>query len=243
MLRGAAAKGMSVIALTDHFDIHDQFPAHLSRFDGAGQENSYRILSRLKEHDYGITFLNGIEIGQAHHFRNVAESWLASHEYDYVLASCHIIRGHIDFYHTDYEKNNPDAMLEQYFEELLELCEWGSSGGWFDSLAHLTYPTRYMKGDFSLDRHTDAIDTLFTFMGKNDIALEINTGAGWVVCPELPLVKRFRSLGGRLITIGSDSHHVDKLMAGIDTGIEIAKSAGFSECVYYENRKPKGIKL
>jgi histidinol-phosphatase (PHP family) len=250
MLQSAAAKGLSVYALTDHFDIHDRFPANLSRFDGAGQELSYKIVTDLKQRnssdpDASVKFIKGIEIGQAHHFPTTAEGWLGTHDYDFVLASCHLTRGGLgDFYHMNYSQNPPDVLLTRYFEELKELCSWCASNKnkWFDSLAHLTYPLRYMHGKGDINLHKRAIDELFIIMIEYEIALEINTG-GMVTCPEFPQVKRFRELGGRLITIGSDSHSATSIGTGISKGVEIAKAAGFSECVYYENRKPEFIKL
>ncbi|MCL1789538.1 MAG: PHP domain-containing protein, partial [Oscillospiraceae bacterium] len=245
MLESAASKGLEFMALTDHFDVHEKFPAHLSRFDGAGREESYNILSSLKKRDFGVKFLNGIEIAQAHHHKEIAEIWLNSHDYDFVLGSCHIIRGHADFFHTDYEKNDPDMMLTQYFSELIELCKWcscESENKKFDSLAHLTYPFRYMKGGGNLNNHKVAIDELFMVVIKHEIALEINT-ANTVICPGLPQIMRYRELGGRLVTIGSDSHSVETIAQRIDKGIEIAKTAGFTECVYFENRKPCFIKI
>ncbi|MCL1866336.1 MAG: histidinol-phosphatase HisJ family protein [Oscillospiraceae bacterium] len=252
MLDGAAFKGLKVFALTDHFDIHDRFPEPCSRFDGAGRESSYQQLTALKESheakgDTGIKFLKGIEIGQAHHYTEVAENWLNSHNYDFVLASCHIIRSieKTDFYSMDYSKNAPDLMLKQYFTELIELCSWGASNEnkYFDSLSHLTYPLRYMSGKGDINKHTHVIDELFAIMVEHDIALEINTGGGAVMCPEFPQIKRYYELGGRLITIGSDSHNVSSIGGGIGKGIEMAKSAGFSECVYYEKRRPRFIRF
>jgi histidinol-phosphatase (PHP family) len=251
MLKEADYLGMAFLALTDHFDLHDQFPKPLSMFDGAGREKSYEILTQLQKRqgkDFGVKFLKGIEIGQAHHFKESAESWLNSHEYDYVIASCHIIRNHIDFYHTDYTQNPPDEMLKQYFEELIELCEWGGKGDGngrnrFDSLAHLTYPLRYMPCGVDLSRHSAAIDELFRVMAKHEIALEINTACNSTFCPELPQVARYRELGGKLIVIGSDSHDIRTLGWGIKDAVKDAKAAGFSECVYYEGRKPKFIEL
>ena len=37
--------------------------------------------------------------------------------------------------------------MEQYFKELLKICQWGK----FDVLGHLTYPLRYIEGEHGLD--------------------------------------------------------------------------------------------
>ncbi|MCL2037066.1 MAG: PHP domain-containing protein [Oscillospiraceae bacterium] len=244
-ISAAEKRGLKVFALTDHFDIHAQSPQPLSPFDGAGRESSYATLSGLKCENPALKFLKGIEIGQAHQFRKIAEDWLNSHEYDFVLGSCHIVRGKIDFYNMDYNANPPNTLLKQYFEELHELCSWCRESGskHFDSLAHLTYPLRYMRGKGDITEHKSAIDKLFTLMVENEIALEINTGCGNALCPDFPQVKRFYELGGRLITLGSDSHNAGSIGAGITSATEMAKSAGFAECAYYEKRQMKFIKI
>ncbi|MCL2070648.1 MAG: histidinol-phosphatase HisJ family protein [Oscillospiraceae bacterium] len=238
MLERAEDAGFRFLAITDHFDIHDDFPVSRSMFDRAGTEEAYRRLTDLKHRrspECKTDFLKGIEIGQAHQHKEIAENWLDSHNYDFVIASCHIIRKHIDFYHMDYEKNPPDIVLEQYFAELIELCSWCGNNKRFDSLAHLLYPLRYMGGEGDITKHKAAIDELFRLMLKYEIALEINT-AKIDVCTELPQVRRYYELGGRLITIGSDSHSVDTIAQGINQGIEVAKAAGFTECAYYKDR-------
>jgi histidinol-phosphatase (PHP family) len=253
MLIAAEKKGLAFLTITDHFDLHEHFPEPVSEFDGAGRESSYKVLDALKrEHDLKIAdgtsatkFLKGIEIGQAHHFKDNAAYWLDNHSYDFVLGSCHVIRGHIDFYHMDYSVNHPDVLLKQYFAELQELCEWGGSAEnikRFDSLAHLTYPLRYMKGGGDLNLHRQAVDELFAVMARYEIALEINTQQE-IIRPNADLVARFRELGGRLITIGSDAHGTDLIANNLSGGAALAKKAGFTECAYFEARQPKFIKL
>ncbi|MCL1831964.1 MAG: PHP domain-containing protein [Oscillospiraceae bacterium] len=254
MLAAAQRQGLSVLALTDHFDLHEHYPRSLSPFDRAGTQAAYDTLTQLKHQncDSRVIFAAGIEIGQAHQYREFAESWLNAHNYDYVLGSCHIIRNHCDFYHMDYTapKNHPDKVLTQYFAELIELCEWAGKSGdkqgrRFDALSHLTYPLRYMNGRGSTDKHTSSIDKLFTVMAKYEIALEINTQsfAQGMICPDLPQVARFRELGGRLVTVGSDSHSADTLAQGLNMGLDIARAAGFAECAYYIERQPRFIRI
>ena len=56
--------------------------------------------------------------------------------------------------------------------------------------------------------------------------------------PDLPLVKRYKELGGKLITIGTDAHSADMVGKGIEQGIEVAKAAGFTQYAIYENHQP-----
>jgi len=241
MLARAAELGTEALALTDHFDMERE-PDH--RMRGAGTDRAYEATLAVKRgNKTGVKLLLGIEIGQMHRFRDEAREWLASHEYDFVLGSLHAVRGlEDDFYHLRNRVGlDADALLGQYFAETLELCETCE----FDSLAHLTYPLRYIKGDVANYRKT--VDEIFRVMIKKNIALEINgqmIGQAYNrLSPEEAEISRYRELGGRLITVGSDSHETGLIGNGIAACITAAKNAGFTEYAYYENRKAVFIKI
>ena len=107
-----------------------------------------------------------------------------------------------------------DVILTRYFEEILELCQWGQ----FDSLAHLTYPLRYITGQYhipvDLSRYDSIIDEILRTLAQKGLGLEINT-AGLrreigQTAPTLPYIKRFRQLGGEILTFGSDAHRAQE---------------------------------
>ncbi len=79
-------------------------------------------------------------------------------------------------------------------------------------------------------------------MAQNGKALEINTSGLFLALNEtLPpesIVKRFKELGGEYITIGSDSHYHNKLGAGIEEGMALAKKCGFEYAAIYQKREP-----
>ena len=56
--------------------------------------------------------------------------------------------------------------------------------------------------------------------------------------PDLPLVKRYRELGGELVTLGSDAHTTADLGRGIAEGMEMLREAGFRYFTVYERHKP-----
>lgn len=141
---------------------------------------------------------------------------LRGHPYDFVLGSLHNLEDGVDYFHYDYASADIGAVLDIYFRAELELVEMGG----FQSLAHLTYPMRYMpeyKRPADTRRWQDVIDTLFRRMAEQGIALEINTSglrqAIGQTSPDLPLIRRFRELGGENITIGSDAHRPEDVGA------------------------------
>ena len=98
-----------------------------------------------------------------------------------------------------------------------------------------------------LTRYMDLTDEIFKILIKNKKALEIKV-SGLLrelksTLPDETLVRRFRELGGEYITIGTDAHCADMVGKGIEQGIEVAKSAGFSKYCIYENHKPIEIKI
>ena len=95
--------------------------------------------------------------------------------YDFVLGSLHCIRGNEDFYFMDFQDEDPYALLEEYYQELYEIARLNL----FDSMAHITYPIRYMNGKHhlgvDLSRMDDLIDLTLRTLAQNGRALEINT--------------------------------------------------------------------
>ena len=61
--------------------------------------------------------------------------------------------------------------------------------------------------------------------------------------PDLPLIRRFRECGGELVTVGSDAHAPEDVGAGIDDGLELARTAGFRYVALYENKQPVMIPI
>lgn len=65
------------------------------------------------------------------------------------------------FFFLDYKNYDIDELLTRYFDGLLELCQWGA----FDSLAHLTYPLRYIvareKINVDMNKYQDVCDAIF----------------------------------------------------------------------------------
>ncbi|MDR0222109.1 MAG: PHP domain-containing protein [Oscillospiraceae bacterium] len=242
MFAAAAAAGASVVAVTDHLDMDVHLSDNRGDMSGAGDAGAYERLAEAKRGNRAaVKALIGVELGQAHRFPEEAGEWLDGHAYDFVLGSCHAVRGYEDFYRLDRRGLDVEAALRRYFGELLELCEWGK----FDALAHMTYPMRYVGGD--IKNHKAAVDAVFRAMIKNEIALEVNTHdigkRNGKLSPEFPEIKRYRDLGGRLVTVGSDAHRVEAVGNGVSAGIGALLSAGFGECAYYEGRKAKFIKI
>ena len=56
--------------------------------------------------------------------------------------------------------------------------------------------------------------------------------------PEADIVKRFKELGGKYVTFGSDAHYAEDLTAGLDEAYGVMKEAGFDCFTLYQKRTP-----
>ncbi len=244
LYRRARDLGLRAVTITDHCEIN----AYLSEGYRDSVIVSFQDIRALAEDQPIQTeLLAGIEIGQALHDLSYAEQTLDRCAYDFVLASVHSVRNERDFFELDYSAVDVDHFLRRYFEELLELTVWGN----FDSLAHLTYPLRYIVGEHGIPvdmaRYMPQIDEILRALAKGGKALEVNTSglrqAIGQTMPHLDLVRRFRALGGRFVTVGSDAHCAADLGKGIAEGYDLLRAAGFRYVTVYRGRQPEQITL
>lgn len=80
---------------------------------------------------------------------------------------------------------------------------------------------------------------MFRLLIAGDKALEINTrrlGDDSTIPPLMKLYKRFRELGGKYATLGSDAHYKEHVGRDFAKGKQIADEAGLT-LVYYKDRK------
>ena len=246
----AAEIGLSYYTVTDHCECNDYLGRDYGFNYKEGLKRSFEDLKKNEElFKSSPRLLKGVELGQPLQGLEAAGEVIERH-YDFVLGSVHNITGYEDFYFLNYEnvtENYIDKLLTEYFNELLETIGWGR----FNSLAHLTYPLRYITGDHGyrvdINRYSGPIENIFKALIQREIALEVNTsglrGSLRATLPDRGLLEKYRSCGGRLLTIGSDAHKRDDLGKGIKEGLKIIYSAGFREYAVYINRSPLMIPI
>ncbi len=194
-----------------------------------------------------IQIYRGLELGQATQNIPLAERILSEFQFDFVLGSLHNIVGMPDFYEVDYAHCSIGRLLEQYFDQILELIDLGC----FDSLAHLTYPLRYIRGEHNIqvgyEVYEHHIDTILHALIRKDKALELNSsGLRQKIGTTMPcpiVIKRFHELGGQYLTLGSDAHRWADVGSGVETAMDIVKQSGFDEFTVYVNRKPHQLPI
>ncbi|MFA7099513.1 MAG: histidinol-phosphatase HisJ family protein [Eubacteriales bacterium] len=246
----AAELGLSSVAITDHLEIQQVIGCIFPPLD---HEGILRDITAAKAKFEGKTHvIHGLELAQACHDIEETESILSKYKFDFIIGSVHAVRGFPDFSEMDYGSLS-ESMLKKswdaYLSELSELVSWGG----FDTLAHITYPYRYIKeygrgSDINLfEKGRDYFETPLKRIIEKGIALEVNTSglrqSAGVTFPHSDLIKFYRELGGSLVTVGSDAHRAADLALGIKDTYKELISCGFTHIVTFEDRKPRFHRL
>lgn len=237
---------LRAIAFTDHCEV-DQYRADVN-YEKRMLQAFFEIAKVRSAFRGKLLILNGIELGQPAYDVEMANKIIDKHEYDHVLGSVHNLRGGEDFYFMkNLTLDEADKLLKQYFNEIIEMLKWGR----FDVLAHLTYPLRYFYSqsnlDIDLNNYKRQVDEILLMTAKSDKALEINTAALRQplnkLSPEFDIVKRFKELGGKFVSVGSDAHYAEHLAADIDMAYSCALEAGFNSITFFQKHTPMQMKI
>lgn len=242
LAEAAVGAGLHELCFTDHVDQCAWWGyVPPDRFDWSGFVRDFR---EAQERWGGkINLRLGVEFGDMCLNYPRAELYLSDMpEMDMVIGSLHAMSerfGRLDLYDIDQVADRFDEVVEDYLAEQLDHLKWGK----FDVLSHLTLPLRWAKEragltNVSFDGHMDAVETVLRAVIDGGFALECNTNRGNGPLPHGAILRRYREMGGELITLGSDSHTTAQIGLGIREGQELLKNCGFNYFCTYEKRKP-----
>lgn len=248
--RRAAALGLAQVGFCEHIDLdprdRDYGYLDLKRYD--------REIMAAREAVPDVRLRQGVEITYQAGREEEICAWLATHRWDYVVASVHLVdyddgwaiiseprTGGIYFAaHSQRQAYGP------YFEEVLRAVR--SKVG--DVVGHLDLVKRYgvaQYGPFEPEAFKGEIHAVLQAAVEGGVGLEINTSGlrqrPREAYPGLAVLRWYRDLGGEILTVGSDAHSSDELGAGLREGLDLAQAAGFRAVTTFEARRPHWIDI
>lgn len=244
MCESAARQGLYSITMTDHCECNVY---RTENYDRSIRQSYFEARKAGAVFHSRLNVLAGVELGQPMQDTAAADDILGACDFDFVLASVHSVKNDVDFYDMDYKHADVNDALQRYFLEILEMIEWGK----FDSLAHLTYPWRYIVGEHHIKidngQYKEIIDSVLKALIEKHKALEVNTSGlrqklGETM-PDLPVLTRYRELGGKLVTVGSDAHRWADVGSGVERGLSLLLDAGFHHFTVYHHHVPKFLPI
>ena len=241
MAQAAKAAGLKEICFTDHLDYDPLGKMGILAFDTAAYNAEYDNL----EID-GLKIRRGMEFGMT--VDNLAQfkADLKRRHFDFVLGSIHFVDD-LDVYFEDFWHDKTVFQAERRcLEETLVCVELHND---FDVLAHLTYISKTRchpcPRPVVYEEHREVIDEILKVLARKGKGLEINT-SGVDRCgdylPPFQMVRRFKELGGQIVTVGSDAHRANRVGQYSFEACQLLKDI-FGHVCTFENRQPVFHKL
>ena len=241
----AAEKGLGGLCFADHCDLFvpkqtlEISPRSNDLVDIPAQQAE---IERVQELFPQIRILKGIEIGMHPQCRKEVKQLMAENSFDQVIGSIHYINDTDPFFGSFFEGKSWREAYGYYLENIYrEMSAWGD----FDIMGHYDYVVRYCnydQVDILYKDFSDIFDEMFRYLIHNGKALEINTKSylnykGRQANLDLGVLKRYREMGGDIISFGSDSHDAHAVGTDFEKYAALVKSLGFRWAAHYEKRQ------
>ncbi len=249
IINQAINNGLSHIAITDHLDYLWYDAKELYEFD---LDEYFKVLSDLKNKYADKIDLNiGVEFG----FRNEADCvepikkyWenVKKYPFDFIIGSTHLYDHGDPYYESFWANKSSRQVIREYYEAMYE--NFTNFDG-YSVAGHIDYVTRYVPKDihYEITRDLDIIEAILKLIIENGHGIEINTSRlnkGFnKPNPDPIILDMYKSLGGEIITIGSDAHKLGFVGGNFDRAVEYLKAAGFKYYSIFKNMKPEFIEL
>ena len=194
-----------------------------------------RLVELREEFRGRIGVLFGVELGLMDYLAPRLREYVGAWNFDFVIGSSHLVGGVDPYYPEYFEKYGDHNGILRYFESILANIRTFDG---FDVYGHLDYNVRYCRA-----KADEILKTLIS-MGKG---IELNTaglkyGLGWAH-PHPEILKRYRELGGEMITVGSDGHKAEHYAWEFDKAEDILRDAGFKYYAVFRGRKPEFVRI
>lgn len=241
IVRAAESMGLREICFTDHYDYNTDPTVAPDIFTA---EQYGRMYDRLTSDT--VLIRRGVEFGLTTWNQKELAAFLAQKPLDFVIGSIHYVGGYDPYYEAFWNGKTMEEAFEGYLEQSLACVKVHDQ---FDVLGHLNYvcksahnpthqPLRY-------EDYSDICDEIMKILAEKGKGMEINTSGVDRVGDFLPsetYLKRFKELGGEIVTLGSDAHDRSRVGQYSKEALEILGRV-FGYVCTFENRKPIFHKL
>ncbi len=236
MAEAAVAKGLTAICFTDHADF---------AYDPADPPTLPDLEFYAEAYDSlrveGLKILRGIEMGLTAWNTAELDEFLSRRPFDYVIGSVHNLKNGDPYFASCWGGKTREETFEEYLTEVLRCVKVHDN---FDALGHLTYvckashnpgmkPLRY--ADFP-----DLCDEIMKVLVAKGKGMEVNT-SGMVrvgeFLPDAAALRRFKELGGEIVTVGSDAHDIERVGMYIPEALAMIGDI-FGYVCTFEGRRP-----
>ena len=222
------------VVFTEHYDFGVVNDDGEFIFDPAAYMSAYKNFR-------GANCLLGVEVGLRKSARVANENFIAQTDFDFVIGSIHLVDD-LDIYYPEfYADKNKTTAYRKYFQQMAEEISVAD----FDALGHIDYICRaapYDNPEIDYPTFAAEIDAVLKIVVAREKVLELNTRrfANERSIRELvPVYKKYRALGGKFVTIGSDAHRVDAIGNYFARALDFVRELDLTPVTFRERRLEK----
>ncbi len=155
-----------------------------------------------------------------------------------------MVNGKDPYYASYYEGRSEREAYLEYFVSILENIRAFQD---FDVYGHIDYVVRYGPDKNTYYSYADVIDEILKQLIHHGKGIEVNT-AGFKYGLGHPnpcedILKRYRELGGEILTLGADAHQPEHIAYDFQRLPKLLQTCGFSYYTVFKNRKAQFIAL
>lgn len=241
MAGSAAEKGLRTICLTEHLDY--DYPGGEFQLD----TEAYRAeLMRVKEElTDKVEVLFGVELGVMDYLAPRLNEFAAAWDLDFIIGSSHLVGGKDPYYPEYFEELGSKNGILRYFESILANIRAFDN---FDVYGHLDYVVRYSpENRYEPLDYREIIDEILKVLISLGKGIEVNTAGiasrmGYPH-PNAFILRRYKELGGKIVTVGSDAHDRTRVAADFDKAQAALEAAGYDRYAVFRHRLAEFVKF
>ncbi|MBQ9037314.1 MAG: histidinol-phosphatase HisJ family protein [Erysipelotrichaceae bacterium] len=253
--------GLQEVCFTDHVDYgvkKDWSEGNIDWVEMNGKKYSatnvdyepyFRDLAEVKR-KYGdkIVIRQGLELGvQTITIPQFEDMWKKyGDKLDFTLLSMHQVNNE-QLWNQKFQSTRTQKQYnEEYYEEILRVVQQYKK---YSVLAHLDLIIRYdLKGAYPFEGVKDIIAEILKVVIRDGKGIELNTSSWHYglkdTQPSKAILKLYKDLGGKIITVGSDGHSMQYVADHFKDAYDILKNEiGFEEIYTFDHMEPIAHKL
>lgn len=187
-----------------------------------------------------ITIRLGMEFGMQVHTIPQYEKLFARWPLDFVLLSVHQVEDR-EFWNQDFQRGRSQEEYQQrYYNELLALVKQYHH---YSVLAHMDLLARYdLAGPYPFESLRPILTEILKTIIADGKGLEVNTSCHRYglkdMTPSRDILRLYRDLGGKILTLGSDSHKPGHMGAYLLQTRQQLQELGFTQWCTFEQMEP-----
>jgi len=239
-------RGFSGLYFTDHMD--------LQRLAGSSLDYgldfcAYRHSLRLARENWQnfIDICSGVEVGLVPGEAGTCRQEIALLQPDFIIGSLHFLDGQSVYEHNFSPDMTPEEEVIYYLENMLSLVR---EHNYFHVLGHLDMLLRHAPFDnrsMEKEEYYPLIDDILRTLIDSGRGIEVNTSGYRYGLnnphPSWGIIRRYKELGGEIITCGSDGHYLRTIGQGIAEAYDTLRELGYQYISRFVAGKEIKIKL